>query len=68
MFINKESYFLINFTQYLPDGGSLCGGHYVAYVKHGEQWYYASDSHYNKISLESALSAEAYVLYYQRMW
>ena len=48
--------------------GSLCGGHYVAYVKHGGKWYYASDSHVSPIDEAQALSAEAYVLFYERVW
>ncbi len=48
--------------------GSLCGGHYVAYVKHGGSWYYASDSSVSHITESQALNAEAYVLYYERVW
>eukprot|EP00826_Nyctotherus_ovalis_P008831 TRINITY_DN12295_c0_g3_i1.p3 TRINITY_DN12295_c0_g3~~TRINITY_DN12295_c0_g3_i1.p3 ORF type:complete len:169 (-),score=52.19 TRINITY_DN12295_c0_g3_i1:132-638(-) len=48
--------------------GSIYGGHYTAHVKHGDKWYYASDSHVSLESLKSALNAEAYILFYERIW
>lgn len=48
--------------------GSLYGGHYTAHVKHGNSWYYVSDSYAKQESLENALNAEAYVLFYERIW
>lgn len=54
--------------------GTMRGGHYVAYVKGSENdeeasseggsstWYYISDSHVRKTSLESVLRSEAYLL------
>lgn len=58
--------------------GTMRGGHYVAYVKGSENdeeasseggsstWYYISDSHVRKTSLESVLRSEAYLLFYER--
>jgi len=61
--------------------GTMRGGHYVAYVKGldstvetdadnstdgGSTWYYISDSHVRKTSLESVLQSEAYLLFYER--
>lgn len=48
--------------------GSIYGGHYTAHVKHGDLWYYASDSHVSSESLKHALNAEAYILFYERIW
>ncbi len=48
--------------------GSIYGGHYVAHVRHGDSWYYASDSSVSKESLSDALRSEAYVLFYERIW
>lgn len=54
--------------------GTMRGGHYVAYVK-GESedstegkstWYYISDSHVRKTSLDDVLQSEAYLLFYER--
>ncbi|XP_024360208.1 ubiquitin carboxyl-terminal hydrolase 2 [Physcomitrium patens] len=55
--------------------GTMRGGHYVGYVK-GESdesiegtstWYYISDSHVRKTSLEDVLQSEAYLLFYERL-
>lgn len=58
--------------------GTMRGGHYVAYVKgpkteteHSSEggastWYYISDSHVRKTTLESVLQSEAYLLFYER--
>lgn len=48
--------------------GSLYGGQYVAYVKHGDEWYFANDVYCNQIDKAQALLAESYLLYYQRLW
>lgn len=48
--------------------GSLGGGHYTAYCRHEEQWYYFSDGHFDKVP-ESRVSniKDAYVLFYRRI-
>ncbi len=46
--------------------GSLGGGHYVAFVRRGSRWYYISDSHVKVVSEASALSCQAYLLFYVR--
>jgi len=48
--------------------GSLYGGQYVAYVRHGDDWYFANDVYCNHIDKAQALLAESYILYYQRLW
>ena len=45
--------------------GGMSGGHYVAYVKHGEAWFHCSDTHVSKVSESDVLRAQAYVLFYQ---
>ncbi|KAI9032431.1 hypothetical protein DFJ74DRAFT_334854 [Hyaloraphidium curvatum] len=58
--------------------GGLHSGHYIAYVRvpvppkegeeaPGEAWVYASDTHVREASLEEALRAEAYLLFYERI-
>ncbi|KIH64414.1 ubiquitinyl hydrolase 1 [Ancylostoma duodenale] len=63
--------------------GSLSGGHYIAYVKsrhrlkqdlpvdpqlqNDGQWYYCSDSQIVAVSENRVLSAEAYILFYERV-
>ena len=50
--------------------GGMGGGHYIAYAKHRigveEKWFYYSDSHYQEVSEQQVLSAQAYVLFYRR--
>ncbi|XP_065906735.1 ubiquitin carboxyl-terminal hydrolase 45-like isoform X2 [Dysidea avara] len=46
--------------------GSLHGGHYIAYVCNGEQWYYISDSHVSSVGKDRVLSCEAYMLFYEQ--
>jgi ubiquitin C-terminal hydrolase len=47
--------------------GSFGGGHYVAYVRVREHWFYFSDTSIRRSSLSEVLSAEAYMLYYEKM-
>mmetsp|Transcript_12390 Transcript_12390/g.13564 ORF Transcript_12390/g.13564 Transcript_12390/m.13564 type:complete len:674 (+) Transcript_12390:107-2128(+) len=46
--------------------GGMGGGHYIAYAKHGKQWYYFSDSHFSAVSKDRVASAQAYMLFYER--
>lgn len=48
--------------------GSLYDGQYVSYVKQGEEWRFANDVYYSNITKKQALDAEAYLLFYQRLW
>ena len=45
--------------------GGINGGHYVAYVKHGGEWYHCSDSHVSKVRDTEVLRQQAYILFYQ---
>lgn len=45
--------------------GSLGGGHYISYVKKNQDWFYISDSHYQKTSLSDVLGSNPYMLYYR---
>ena len=45
--------------------GGLGGGHYTAYVRKNENWYYISDSYYKESNLKSALNADAYLVFYE---
>lgn len=52
--------------------GGMGGGHYVAYAKHetdkGDKWFYFSDSYWKQTSKSDALSAQAYMLFYRRIY
>lgn len=45
--------------------GSVSGGHYIAYTRRRESWYYFSDSHYKQMSWDSVKNAQAYILFYE---
>ncbi|MES2121937.1 MAG: ubiquitin carboxyl-terminal hydrolase family protein [Chlamydiota bacterium] len=49
-------------------GTSLGGGHYVAYIKKGDTWWYCSDSTVREVSLDDAHNAmkHAYILHYRK--
>ena len=47
--------------------GGLGGGHYTSYIRKNDQWYYISDSYYKKSSLNSALNADAYLVFYEKV-
>jgi ubiquitin C-terminal hydrolase len=66
----EESLHLFEYRLYAisTHSGSIYGGHYTAHVKHGNQWYYASDSHTSPEDLSHALNDEAYILFYERIW
>jgi ubiquitin carboxyl-terminal hydrolase 4/11/15 len=46
--------------------GSLSFGHYTAYAKNGDQWYYYDDSSVKKVDPENAIANSAYNLFYRR--
>lgn len=47
--------------------GSMGGGHYTAFVRHGgDRWYDFDDSHVSPISGDKIKSSAAYVLFYRR--
>ncbi|KDO33022.1 hypothetical protein SPRG_01838 [Saprolegnia parasitica CBS 223.65] len=46
--------------------GNRYGGHYVAYVRYPDAWYYTSDSLVQRVSEATVLGAEAYMLFYTR--
>ena len=46
--------------------GGMSGGHYVAYVRRGGVWWYASDAHVKEVSVEEVRRAQAYLLFYIR--
>lgn len=48
--------------------GSLQGGHYTCYVRHlSEQWYNISDTCVKTCTVDEALSADAYLLFYKKI-
>ena len=54
--------------------GSMNGGHYVSYVSKGghvsdaeSAWMYASDTHVSPATLQTALNAQGYLLFYTKV-
>ena len=51
--------------------GTLDHGHYIAYVRdgnHGDKatkWYCVNDSHVSSVSIETVLSNQGYILFYE---
>ena len=45
--------------------GRLESGHYVAYIEFEGNWYECNDSHVSRVTRETALRQEAYLLFYQ---
>ncbi|MBS0620949.1 MAG: hypothetical protein JSS61_05785 [Verrucomicrobia bacterium] len=50
-------------------GATPNGGHYVAYIKRGERWWYISDDHVSEVQPSVALEkmSSAYILHYKKM-
>ena len=48
--------------------GGLGGGHYTCYVRKNGDWYYISDSYYKSSTLNSALNADAYLVFYEKLY
>jgi len=47
--------------------GNLSGGHYTAYVKFENSWYYVNDASSRKIdNVKEVVSSKAYILFYKR--
>eukprot|EP01138_Halocafeteria_seosinensis_P004389 gb/GECG01004490.1/.p1 GENE.gb/GECG01004490.1/~~gb/GECG01004490.1/.p1 ORF type:complete len:855 (+),score=107.85 gb/GECG01004490.1/:1-2565(+) len=47
--------------------GGMKGGHYVAYIRTENQWYYLSDTTVRRVTQQDALKAQPYLLFYQRV-
>ena len=47
--------------------GGLNGGHYVAYTRRGQQWFYISDRNVRPTTPSAVFEAEAYLLFYERV-
>jgi len=45
--------------------GGMGGGHYVAYVKNEQKWFYISDSHVSEVTEKRVLSIEGYIAFYE---
>lgn len=46
--------------------GGLSGGHYTAMCKKKKQWVYFNDSRWREMKASTALSKDAYILFYRR--
>lgn len=47
--------------------GNSSGGHYVSYVRRGDQWFYVSDDTVTKKSISDVPFDQAYILTYKRL-
>ena len=45
--------------------GGAGGGHYIAYTRRGNNWYYFSDSHFREVSASTVKNSQAYLLFYE---
>ena len=50
--------------------GTMDHGHYVAYIRDGchsdkAKWYCANDTNVSSVSMETVLSNQAYILFYE---
>lgn len=59
----EEKYELLAVTNHY---GTLAGGHYTAYCKHGEDWYLCDDSTVVPVEADSVSSRNACLLFYRR--
>ena len=48
--------------------GTIVGGHYTAYRKHEDKWYYCDDTQVTPVSsFEEVLTPVAYILFYEHV-
>ena len=45
--------------------GGLGGGHYTAYAKRGDKWFFCNDSSISQTTADQVRTAQAYVLFYR---
>lgn len=63
---DKDESYLYRLYAVMVHHGGMGGGHYVAYARHGEKWFYFSDSMWREVSMEEVLGCQAYMLFYGR--
>ena len=49
-------------------GSSESSGHYTAHTLRQGNWYKFDDEYFKQVSEKEALSREAYLLFYSRVW
>lgn len=77
--IDEEAY-TYRLTGVVEHLGSMRGGHYIAYVRGGENsrgkagkenevsvWFHTSDAYVLETSLDEVLRCEAYILFYEKL-
>ena len=64
---SQKNHCLYRLVGVVNHSGGLGGGHYTCYVRKNEHWYYISDSYYKESSLKSALKADAYLVFYEKI-
>ncbi len=54
-----------NLSGVVEHSGGMSSGHYVAYVRFQDDWFYISDSSVSKSSVQDVLGAQASLLFYE---
>ena len=47
--------------------GTARGGHYTAFSKRGESWFFFSDSSFKQVGWDRVRSSQPYILFYRRV-
>lgn len=64
--VNKSRPPPYDLVSLLVHQGSTCdSGHYVAFSKHGGEWYQCNDSAITKVSVQTVMKQQAYILMYE---
>lgn len=62
--MSRVGRYLYNLSGVVVHSGSLTGGHYIAYVRVGNGWAYASDANVSAAQQSTVLKSQAYLLFY----
>eukprot|EP01024_Parvocaulis_polyphysoides_P014659 TRINITY_DN16120_c0_g2_i1.p1 TRINITY_DN16120_c0_g2~~TRINITY_DN16120_c0_g2_i1.p1 ORF type:complete len:436 (+),score=88.52 TRINITY_DN16120_c0_g2_i1:787-2094(+) len=67
MDVENATYTLYGVIEHINIGLSLSFGHYIGYVKGGDNnWYMCNDEKVFEVDLQQVLNSKAYLLFYQR--
>jgi len=62
---NEEKTYQYQLYGVISHSGNMTGGHYVAYIKAEEKWYYTSDTHVTEVSEKRVIESEGYIMFYR---
>jgi len=64
--VNRSTPPLYELVGVLVHQGQTCSnGHYISYVKSGDEWYRVSDNHVTQVEVDYVLQQKAYILMYE---